>query len=63
MAWSRDGTKLATVGRDGTIKVYEPRSSTSPIKVRNYLIPPQTIWSPYRKAHGLLVVMELVWSG
>ena len=37
MAWSRDGTKLATVGRDESIKIYDPRSSTSPIAVCSYV--------------------------
>ena len=33
MAWSLDGTKLATVAKDQIIRVYEPRKSTSPISV------------------------------
>ncbi|XP_072171377.1 coronin-7-like [Diadema setosum] len=30
-AWSPDGKKIATVSKDGQIRVYEPRKSTSPI--------------------------------
>ncbi len=30
MAWSPDGTRLATIGKDHMIRIYEPRSSTHP---------------------------------
>ncbi len=32
MAWSPDGTRLATVGKDHMVRIYEPRSSTHPVK-------------------------------
>ncbi|XP_033631457.1 coronin-7-like [Asterias rubens] len=31
-AWSADGSKIATVCKDGQIRIYEPRSSSKPIK-------------------------------
>jgi len=32
LAWSRDGRLLATLGKDHRLRVYEPRTSTSPMK-------------------------------
>lgn len=32
MAWSPDGTRLATVGKDHMVRIYEPRSSTQPVR-------------------------------
>ena len=31
MGWSPDGRKLATIARDHVIRIYDPRSSTSPV--------------------------------
>lgn len=32
MVWSPDGRYLATMAKDHVIRVYEPRSSTHPVK-------------------------------
>ena len=32
MAWSPDGKSLATLGKDHTIRIYDPRSSTHPLR-------------------------------
>lgn len=36
MCWSRDGKLLATFGKDHSIRVYDPRKSTAPIKVSTW---------------------------
>lgn len=33
LAWSPDGQQLATVCKDGHVRVYEPRSSPVPLQV------------------------------
>lgn len=33
MAWSPDGKLLATVCKDGKIRIYDPRRSTAPVQV------------------------------
>jgi coronin-7 len=33
LAWSPDGKQLATVCKDGHVRVYEPRSSPLPLQV------------------------------
>lgn len=33
MAWSPDGKLLATVCKDGKVRIYDPRKSTSPVQV------------------------------
>ena len=34
MAWSPDGKLLATVCKDGKVRIYDPRKSTAPVQVR-----------------------------
>jgi len=58
MAWSCDGTKIATLGRDETIKIYEPRSSTSPIKVRNLFHLSKTISSLLKTFYFIGRIMD-----
>lgn len=33
MAWSPDGKLLATVCKDGKVRIYDPRKSTEPVQV------------------------------
>lgn len=33
MAWSPDGKLLATVCKDGKVRIYDPRKSTTPVQV------------------------------
>lgn len=35
MAWSPDGKLLATVCKDGKVRVYDPRKSTTPVQVQD----------------------------
>lgn len=35
MAWSPDGKFLATVCKDGKVRIYDPRKSTTPVQVRD----------------------------
>jgi len=60
MAWNSDGTKLATVGRDESIKIYDPRSSTSPIAVCCHTSVVTMVTIDSRKHRGLVVVMVVV---
>lgn len=34
MAWSPDGKLLATVCKDGKVRIYDPRKSPAPVQVR-----------------------------
>lgn len=34
MAWSPDGKLLATVCKDGKVRIYDPRKSAAPVQVR-----------------------------
>ena len=34
LGWSPDGKLLATVCKDGKVRVYDPRKSTAPVEVR-----------------------------
>lgn len=35
MAWSPDGKFLATVCKDGKVRIYDPRKATTPVQVRD----------------------------
>lgn len=35
MAWSPDGKLLATVCKDGKVRIYDPRKSTTPVQVQD----------------------------
>lgn len=73
LAWSPNGQQLATVCKDGRLRVYEPRSSPEPLQVSKLgwerpsdlagvLAEPHVLY-PNRKAQGLRGPVEPALSG
>lgn len=75
MAWSPDGKLLATVCKDGKIRIYDPRKSTAPVQVHtiqrrrfvvcifDFLLTLAYLLSVFRRVRVLKATEELVWCG
>ena len=37
MSWKSDGTQLASVSRDGKVRLFDPRAKESPLQVKLFL--------------------------